>query len=51
MKCECKFKPRNAKEQYKCSKCEHHNSHEQTPSCFIRCCDIMSKDIRCIRVD
>jgi len=28
--------------------CEHSGVHEQTTACFIRCCDVVGKDVRCI---
>jgi len=31
--------------------CRHAFEHVQTPSCFIKCCDVNHKDVRCILYD
>lgn len=33
------------------NKCPHSEPHEQTPACFVKCCSVHSKDIRCIRLE
>lgn len=53
MKRQCKY-PTIHKNKYErkavCLICRHAEPHEQTPDCFIKCCDVHSKDVRCIIV-
>lgn len=50
MKKQCKYAFKY-KQKVECQTCEHQPSHEQTPECFIKCCDVYSKDVRCVVVE
>lgn len=34
-----------------CKVCEHNEEHDINLRCFLRCCEVPGKNVRCIRTD
>ncbi len=47
MKNQCKAHDSN----WECKYCSHNEKHDINVTCFMRCCNIPGKNVRCIRTD
>ncbi len=48
---QCLYGEKSADFQDECKICKHQQPHEKSPEYFIKCCEINSKDVRCIIVE